>query len=373
MTRLLLASYYYPPSIGGLERQSHLLARELVRRHHSVRVISARLPGFESYEEIDGVQVERVSPGRGSRWRKMATYLAGLSTRVLEHRARVDVLQVQQALYPAAAMSVLSLPLRLPLVVRNSGSGHHGAVNVMSSLPLGSFGLRLIARRAQMVSLSDEMTEEMRNAGFERVVHIPNGVEIPPPVSGTERAIARERLSLKGAVAVYMGRLATEKGLDLLLRAWSELDAPVTLLLIGDGPERERLKREVDDRPSLANRIRFTGNVTPLRSVLAAADLFVLPSESEGISNALLEAMALGLPSVATAVDGNREVLRDQTVGLLVPQGDPHAFGDAVVELISNSERARAIGRAARAHVESHYSVEKMVDAYERLYERLLL
>src|SRR5206468_3330067 len=122
--RLLLASYFYPPSIGGVERQSHLLARELVRRGHEVTAVSARLPGFAQQENLDGVRVERVSPGSGSRYRRMATFIAGMAIAAGRHRRQVDLIQVQQALYPAAAMALAAGVLGKPLVVSNRGSGH---------------------------------------------------------------------------------------------------------------------------------------------------------------------------------------------------------------------------------------------------------
>src|SRR5262245_6235657 len=97
-------------------------------------------------ETMDGVAVERVSPGRGSRWRKMATYIAGMTAATLRARRFADVIQVQQALYPAAAMVPVAAFLRKPLIVRNAGSGHAGAMQLMSGLPLGSTGLAMLSR-----------------------------------------------------------------------------------------------------------------------------------------------------------------------------------------------------------------------------------
>lgn len=329
-------------------------------------MVSARFGDAPEHERLDGVEVERVSPGAGSRWAKMGTYLAGMLARTARWRGEVDVIQVQQALYPAAAMALVAPLLRRPLVVRNAGSGVAGAVGTMGRLPLGSFGLHLIARAATCVSLSDEMTGEMERAGFRRLVCIPNAAVLPAPTSAAARAEARAALGVSGRVVLFVGRLEAEKGVDLLLSAWRRLDVPATLLVVGDGPERSRLEALA------SNTVRFCGMVRDVSRHLQAADLFALPSPSEGLSNALLEAMAAGLPAVATEVGGNRQVIARPELGLLVPPGDPDAFATALRTLIVDEPKAAAMGVAARDHVAARFSVATMVDAYERLYRELM-
>ena len=218
--RLLLSSYYYPPSIGGMERQAHLLARTLVSRGHDVQVTCAQLPGFAAAEVLDGVRVTRIPFGRGSRYQRTATYLLGLARATYALRREVELIQVQQALYPAAAMALLAPRLRLPLVVSNRGSGADGAVELMRSLPLGAAALRVIGERAQCISLSEEMEEEMRSAGMHRFVRIPNGVAVPRAVSQEERREARRKLGVRGRLVLFVGRLVRQKEPELLVRAF---------------------------------------------------------------------------------------------------------------------------------------------------------
>jgi glycosyltransferase involved in cell wall biosynthesis len=372
--KVLLSSYFYPPSVGGVERQSHLLARGLVARGHQVRVIAARLGGMRDTEILDGVQIQRVSPGRGNRFRKMGTYLCSMAAAVLATRRWADVIQVQQALYPAAVMTGVAAFLRLPLVVRNSGSGRFGAVSVMSTLPGGQASLRQIGRSATVVSLSEEMTTELRRVPMRRIREIPNGVEVPEAISDAERSRARARLGLDSsdAVALYFGRLDAEKGLALLLDAWT-LHAPrgARLLVTGSGLLEGTLREQARQMGEPGARIAFFEATRELRPYLAAADIFVLPSHSEGLSNSLLEAMAHGLTPLATDVGGNRAVVSSAAVGVLAPR-DPDVFGQKLARLLADRSAARAVGERARAHVQAHYSAQAMLDAYEALYAELI-
>jgi glycosyltransferase involved in cell wall biosynthesis len=371
---ILLSSQFYPPSIGGVESQSHLLARGLVARGHQVRVIAARLDGMRDRDVLDGVQIQRVASGSGNRFRRMGTYLCNMVAAALATRRWADVIQVQQALYPAAAMTGVAAVLRRPLIVRNSGSGRFGAVSVMSTLPWGQASLRQIGRRATVVSLSEEMTAELRRVPMRRIREIPNGVEIPEAISDEERRRARSRLGLHwgDAVALYFGRLDREKGLELMFEAWT-LHAPrgARLLVTGSGPLEGALRARARQMGESGARIAFFEATRELRPHLAAADVFVLPSHSEGLSNSLLEAMAHGLAPVATDVGGNRAVVSSSALGALAPR-DPDVFGQKLARLLADRPAARAVGERARAHVQAHYSAQSMLDAYEMLYAELV-
>jgi L-malate glycosyltransferase len=121
----------------------------------------------------------------------------------------------------------------------------------------------------------------------------------------------------------------------------------------------------------LEGRVQFLGGVDRVFDLLSASDVFFLPSRSEGMSNALLEAMACGLPAVASRVGGNPELIRDGVTGFLVPVEDAEAAADRLLTLISDRNKARAMGEAARTVVESQYTMEAtvrlIIDEYERL------
>jgi glycosyltransferase involved in cell wall biosynthesis len=365
--RLILASFFYPPSIGGVERHTSLLAHGLGERGHSVRVVAARFGAAPVWEQTTRLSVYRA--GRAEQRPVLPTlqYVASLLRIMHQMRGCTDVVHVQQALYPAVASAMYTSFAGQPLVVANHGSGHSGGMRVMQRSPFGSLGIRLIARVATGVALSEEMRDEMRAAGFRSVAKIPNGVPIPEDLTTERRAAARQLLGISGRVVLYIGRLQHEKGVDVLAEAWRSLSIPdATLLAVGDGPLREVLARLQTN--GTMSRVDLRGPTGDVQTYLDAADVFVLPSRAEGLSYALLEAMATGVPVVATSVGGNREVVASPDLGVLVPSEDAPALAAALAEVIDNRELASRLGRSGREHVRSSYSVQTMLDAYERLY-----
>lgn len=159
---------------------------------------------------------------------------------------------------------------------------------------------------------------------------------------------------------VTVGSLHPLKGQEFALRALAKatasgLDAELTV--VGDGPDRAALD-SLADRLGLSGRVVFAGEELDPRDRLAAADLFLLPSLTEGFSNALLEAMASGLPVLTTDVGGNPEAVVDDEGGRLVPAGDAMALGDALVDLGSNRSRLASMGEANRRRVEERFSLQ---------------
>jgi glycosyltransferase involved in cell wall biosynthesis len=173
---------------------------------------------------------------------------------------------------------------------------------------------------------------------------------------------------------IAVGRLSPEKDLPTLLRA-VELAArsvpDLRVTIVGDGPERaglETLAREL----SVADRVKFLGERPDIPALLAQAGCYVASSRTEGVSLTLLEAMAVGLPAITTRIGGNAEVVVDGATGRLVPAGDPARLADAIVTMCSERDLWPAMGRLARERVEAHFSVERMVREYERLYANVL-
>lgn len=195
-----------------------------------------------------------------------------------------------------------------------------------------------------------------------RVVVIPNGLDM------TQFPTPRSRVSHRRIVMV--ANLRPEKGHDTLI------DAAILVLerfpdahfdIVGNGTERDRLVAYARTK-GVAGAFSFLGHCEDVPARLCAADVFVLPSRSEAFPNAVLEAMAAGLPVVASAVGGILEVVQDNHTGLLVSPGRPDALADALCRLLSDPALGARLSAAGRAVVETRYSFERMVDSLEHLY-----
>jgi len=171
-------------------------------------------------------------------------------------------------------------------------------------------------------------------------------------------------------VVIAVGRLSCQKGHAVLFDAVPDIlrRFPKTVfVLVGDGPARQELARQAE-RMGIQRRVRFLGTRPDVFRLLAAADVFVMPSLSEGMPVALLEAMGMGLPLVASALDGIASVITDGEQGVLVPPGDAEALAVALQELLARPELRRQLGERARRHVRAHYTLDRMCEQYEELF-----
>jgi glycosyltransferase involved in cell wall biosynthesis len=200
-----------------------------------------------------------------------------------------------------------------------------------------------------------------------KIAVVPNGVDadafaIPRPA----RAIRR---------AITVANLRAEKGHDVLIEAIAALGPAASGLDVqfaGDGPCRPALERLVEER-GLGERIRFLGERHDLPRLLEEADLFILPSRTEAFPNSVMEAMAAGLPVIASGVGGILELVDDGVSGVLVPADEPAALARAITDVIGDPVRAAAMGRTAQEMVRARFSTQQMVSAFDDLFTRELL
>jgi len=237
---------------------------------------------------------------------------------------------------------------------------------------------RMFSQADRVIAVSNGVAQAIRlhtHIPRERILTIPNGVELNPFGLQADRRALRRKLGLptERLVIVSVGRLTREKGYSYLQTALASIPArqrPLTLIA-GDGPDRSELESRTTAM-GLDQDIRFLGHRRDVPALLAAADLFVLASLSEGLPLVLLEAMAAGLPAVVTAVGGNPEVVEDGASGVLVPVGDEQALVKALSSLLNDPPRREQMGRAARQRFDRYFSLQKFIEAHERLYEEML-
>jgi len=280
-------------------------------------------------------------------------------------RGRYRIVHVHE--YKSAALGQL---LRLCRSYRVVATAH--GYNRTSRRELLYYGLdRLLLRQADaVVAPSRQMADELRRRGVPapRIRIIPNGVDCSGPMVQPIGRNGRLRL-------LYLGRLSPEKDPLNLIDAAAHLKSrgvAVEVTIAGDGPQRDVLAAETRRR-GLDNAVRLPGFVSDVRSLLARTDALVCPSRTECMPNAILEAMAAGVPVVATAVGGVPEMIRHGRDGLLCPPQNAEALADALRQLDRQPDLARSLARSARRRVIEEFSFERhirdMLDLYRRVLE----
>ncbi len=235
---------------------------------------------------------------------------------------------------------------------------------------------RVAARADRIVCVSQSVADFCRQRGFpaDKLEVIPNGIEPGryenvPPLDLAVLGVPAGRKAI-----VFIGRLHEQKDLPTLLAAAPEFLRQLPdydLVLIGEGPEEHRLVRLANDL-GVARRIHFAGWRADVPSILAAAEMLVLPSCWEGMPNVLLEAMAAGKPVVATRAEGVCEVLGELAAEQTVAVGDMQQLSQRVIQFAQNPPLAENLGQENRRRILAHFSLQEMVQQYERLYARLM-
>lgn len=336
------------------------LARGFRARDHRVTVISLAHDGAlsRSFNDIPIVSVDR-RPGLDRRlpWR-IARILRDL---------RADVVHTHN---PAAL--TYGVPAARLGKIRTVIHTKHGANPPRSRADLAA--RRALVRMCDAYVAVSEPTAHVAyrlDRAPEHLLHvIPNGIDTAAYAHRPARRIEVRRqfgIGMDTFVVGTVGRLAREKNHKLLVDAVASFLGPdIQLVIIGDGPERRAIEAAIP--VSARSYVHLPGARDDIPAVLSAFDMFALSSTTEGLPLVVPEAMAAGLPVVATRVGGLPAVLRDRITGLLIEPGDRDGLSHAIVELARNREVRRALGEAAVLDARSRFDLGRVLDAYERLY-----
>jgi len=224
----------------------------------------------------------------------------------------------------------------------------------------------------QLVAVTEPTRQAAIDEGIQatRIGVIQNGVQISNVSQEIKDRIRTElEIPLDGKCLISVGRLAPEKGHAVLIEAFSHIAAgfpSMHLMLAGGGALMDELRSQAQAR-GFSDRIHFLGVRNNIPELLAASDLFILPSYSEGLPMALLEALAMGIPTVCTAVGGIPTVIQDSKTGRLVPPNDPVIMAKVIAELLNDESQCQKLSQAGKLLIEEKYSVESMCRKYEQL------
>jgi glycosyltransferase involved in cell wall biosynthesis len=328
-------------------------------------------PRYEIYETVPVYRVGLALPGfLGS----MSYLISGLFW-LIRNKKSYTVIHAHLASSTAVLAAIASLLTGKPALVKFACSREGGDIATSSATWYGRLKLRFLKHYIKaFVCPSDEIKNEMINYGFKgsKITVIPNGIdtnEFKPP-SAQERLEARKKLSINSNtfVAIFAGRLEPAKGVEYLIDAWKTNNTPdATLLLIGKG----YLEGELRQRAAGDKSIRFEGWTADIKVYFAAADVFVLPSLAEGMPNALIEAMACGLPCIGSDIGGTTELIIADKTGMLASPSDVKTLASAIERLQADTYLRARLGLSARQFIEKGFSIDSINMCYIELYTHI--
>jgi glycosyltransferase involved in cell wall biosynthesis len=378
--KVLMFCPNFRPAIGGAERQAEKLAVALVKQGCSVTILTPRIDAESpNAEMVEGVRIERfrlINLAKkysfpGIAFLNIPYFIFQVMKAVFPRLGGVDAVHCHIGSLESASAAIAAKLRGIPaLITAHTANWHSDLGNIKKRSRTGpavAEFVRLVMQR--WVAISDAVEKELIDAGVppSKISKIPNGVELAGTIANRDR--------LQGASKfLYLGRLSMGANRDVptLIRAFSDLakvNKNIELALVGGGDQFEQTQI-LAKATSVSERIHMPGFDDPAKW-LAWADCFVLPSRYEGLSLALLEAMAAGLPCIANDIPPNREVLADGLAGVLVPVEDEVRLYEALNKVMVESGYATQMGNRAFERVESNYCINIVAKRYIELYGSL--
>jgi glycosyltransferase involved in cell wall biosynthesis len=356
--------------IGGTERQVANIALRLDSSRFDLHLACLRNSG-ELLEELKGLDVPRPEFRIGSLY-SFATFVQGIKLILYLRRNRIQMVH-SYGTYPNIFTVPAAWLAGVPVVIasiRDRG-------DILS--PWQRWLQKMVCRLANCVLVNaSTIRDTLIEQGYhgDNIIVIPNGVMPSKRVTCRDSAELRAELGLPvdAPVVILFSRLNRMKGIEYFLEAAVtvlERFPNVKFVVAGDGGNRPELEAYAA-KLGIASNVLFTGFRTDLPDLLCEAEISVLPSLSEGLSNSLLEAMSAGVPVIATDVGGNPEIVEDGVSGLLVPVRDSAALAGAMIRMFADPELRKGMGAAGRRRIASTFSMERSLESVESLYEKLM-
>ena len=362
---IVMVSAGFWPTVGGAERQALELSAALAARGHRVTVLTRRIGGLPTREEFRGVTIRRL-PVLGSGALDAFGFLFGAFSWLMLHWVEWDAVHAHLAGSPALAAALAGRRLGRPALVKLGGGRGIGELAASSKTAWGRAKLRALhALRPRFLAVVEDLADEAREfLGSVPIEVLPNGVDVQRfhPVGAARKLALRAELGWDpdASVFLYTGRFSPEKRLPWFLSLWLKAAGSGALaVLVGDGPDRPAVE---------SDRVLVLPPREDLSALYAAADVFFLPSTSEGLSNALLEAMSSGLAILGSRVGGTAQTIHDERTGLLFDRDDEEALKKAVRRLQDEAGLAAWLGASARAACAARFSMDGVVSRLEELY-----
>lgn len=377
--RVAMLIQNFHPVIGGAERQALSLSAALVAKGHRVDVITMGFPGTPRRETIRGVTVRRL-PSHGAGLPRTAVFAVTSAIYLLFASFRYDLFHVHLASSHSIFPALLARLFRKPVMIKLGGGLGIGELALSRHSIVGRIKLALLALlKPTFIVVNEDQREELRTSGLSNspVAFIPNGVDLSIfyRAESADKQRLREEMGMNGLVFLFVGRFAADKLrpdiFERLIATWAgvrKTAGDISLYFVGEGPLVFDYRRLIA-RYGVESSVHIPGVALRVTGYLQAADVFLLPSITEGLSNALLEALACGLPVCGSRVPGIVDVVKDGEHGVLFDPMSPTDIERAILSIVN--DRQKLLGMSERCLVASaKYSLDettrKTIDLYQK-------
>lgn len=366
--RIAILVQLFPPKwIGGTEIATFNIAENLAKRGHKINVVTSVDSGSVKKEESSGFTIYRILQPR---LKFLGVIIFWLKIFFLLKKINPDIIHVQSIVIGIPAL-IFKKIFNKPYLVYCRGSDVYFPWRRKSLISNS-----VLKNADKVLALAENMKTKIQDIWGINASVIPNGIDVER-FENLSKADVRRKLGLKREekIIIFVGTLKSVKGVEYLIEAMSIVNknnAETKLILIGDGEEKENLKKLVQEL-NLEHCVFFLGRKSneKIPEHMAASDIFVLPSLSEGFPNVFLEAMASGLPIVATKVGGVPEIIKDGENGFLVEPKNPQQLAEKILFLLENENLKERISQNNREKVKE-YSWEEVVKKLESVYNRFI-
>jgi len=366
---------------GGIN-VAYNLALNMAKRGHEINVFTTSIDFRDTIERYDNITIYRY----GTNFRiASGNFSFNLFLKPIRHKVDILHTHVGNPIADLAGYAYVKRNKNIPFIITYHGDGQEGIGSFIRNTSVFFYNKylldKVLSRADIIISPSEYYIDESRFLGEyrDKIVAIPNGINVEDfniPLS-KEECRRKLGLPLDKDIILFVGSLTPYKGPEVLVKAMQKIakEVPDTeLVFVGSGKMRDELGK-LAEKIGIKNNLKFTGFVKERLKPLyyKAADIFVLPSimstESFGIVN--LEAMACGVPIVASEIGGVPDVVKDGENGLLVPPRDPNALADAIIYLLENEDVRRKMGERGKEMVRD-YTWERIAEKTEKVYEAVL-
>jgi len=352
----------FAPVVGGAEKQLEGLLPSLGKLGISALVFTRMVENQDQVQKEESYSIYRLNS-----YVPKVGFGISLFIKLIKFRSNYDILHCHSLSGQASIVSLLAGRLiKKPVILKVTRSGKNSQLNELQQSYFGKIILWIIKNTAtKFIAITEDVKSELEQVGVchSKIIEIPNGVDLIEP------KIYEEKYQLN---IVTVGRLINRKRIDMLVEAFSEILPSIraSLIIAGSGPNKKTLMSLVEKK-NIKESITFTDQIykSEITKILIEADIFVLPSDSEGMSNALLEAMSASLPVLVANIPANQSLISNAENGILFD--DYLSMRDSLLNLCQNEELRKKLGKNAKDLILKKYSFNKIAIDYKKLYSDL--